>query len=223
MKKNINIAIDGPSGAGKSTLCKMLAKKYGLIHLDTGALYRAVGAYALSKEKNTKDIAEIKPLLSEIKIQLKYEEGLQKVFVNGEDYTERIRYPEVSMAASNVSALPEVRSFLLEMQQSMARENSVILDGRDIGTVVLPNADVKIFMTVNARARAERRAAELKAKGFDVCEEKIYEEILLRDKNDSTRAAAPLKKADDAVEFENEDGIEQSFEKLCKIIEVKLK
>lgn len=223
MDRIINIAVDGPSGAGKSTLCKLLAKKYGLIHLDTGALYRAVGSYALSKGKDTKSVLEIEPLLSEINIEVDYKDGKQLTFVNGEDYSERIRFPEVSMAASNVSALPPVRSFLLDIQRQIGKKQSVVLDGRDIGTVVLPDADIKIFMTVDAKERAKRRTAELIEKGFDAKEEDIYNEILLRDKNDSERAAAPLKRADDAIDFINENGIDQSFARLCSIIEEKLK
>ncbi len=223
MKKHVNVAVDGPSGAGKSTLCDMLADKYGLIHLDTGALYRAVGAYALEKEADVSDKDAVAAILEGLSVTVRFEDGKQHIIVNGDDYTDRLYRPEMSMAASAVSAHPPVREFLLETQRSIARENSVILDGRDIGTVVLPDADIKIFITVDAESRAKRRYRELLEKGFTVDYDTVYAEILKRDENDSTRAVAPLRRADDAVDFVNSDGIEESFKRLCDLVEAMMK
>jgi cytidylate kinase len=194
-----NIAIDGPCGAGKSTIARTLAKKLGYIYVDTGALYRAVGFYALLKGAKPSNAEDVVPLLSEIDVNIAFVNGEQRVFLNGEDVSEKIRTPEISMAASDVSAIPEVRKFLFGLQLKIARENNVIMDGRDIGTVVLPNADVKIFLTASPEDRAKRRYEELKCKGADVTYEEIYSDLLKRDYNDSHRETAPLKKAEDAI------------------------
>ncbi len=221
--KHINIAIDGPGGAGKSTISKAVAKKLGIIYVDTGALYRTVGYYArengLSVE-NVKVSEKITPLLSSISIEIKYIDGAQHVILNGEDLGDKIRQPDISMYASAVSSVPNVRAFLLETQKELARRNSVIMDGRDIGTVILPDADVKIFLTASSEARATRRYNELVAKGVDVKYEDVLSEMNERDHADSTRAAAPLKAADDAIYFDNSDyDFEGSVEYILKLIE----
>ena len=199
----IQIAIDGPSGAGKSTVAKALAKKLGIVYVDTGALYRTIGYYVRSANANPKDAAAVAALLPRIQIDLCYENGVQKVYLNGEDLGDRIRTPEMSMYASAVSAIPAVRAFLLETQRSIARKNSVIMDGRDIGTVILPNANVKIFLTASDECRATRRRDELVAKGIEVTYEEVLADMVERDRNDSTRAVAPAVAAEDAVLFDN--------------------
>lgn len=193
------IAIDGPSGAGKSTIAKAVAKKLGYIYVDTGALYRAVGWAALCRKIDYKDESAVKPMLDEITVDLTYIDGTQKVLLNGEDVSEQIRYPESSMAASGISAIPCVRKFLLDTQRSIASKNNVIMDGRDIGTVVLPKAQVKIFLTASAESRAKRRHLELQEKGIDTSYEEVLADMVKRDYDDSHRAIAPLKQADDAV------------------------
>ena len=195
----INIAIDGPAGAGKSTIAKEVAKRLGYIYVDTGALYRSIGVNALKNNIDTKDTQGVIASLNGIKVELKYVDGIQKVYLNGEDVSEEIRMPEASMAASNVSAIPEVREFLLDLQRNMAKENNVLMDGRDIGTVILPNAQFKFFLTASANVRADRRYKELIEKGIEVDYNKLLEEIIERDYNDSHRATAPLKQAEDAV------------------------
>ena len=197
------IAIDGPSGAGKSTLAKELAKKLGYIYVDTGALYRAIGYYTLLQGADTYVEKEVEPLLKEIKVDIRYVDGLQHVYLNDEDVTGKIRTEDVSMAASAVSAHPSVRNFLLNLQRDIAENSNVIMDGRDIGTVVLPDADLKIFLIASNEERARRRYSELLAKGNDVKYETVLEELNRRDYNDSSRATAPLKPADDSVLFDN--------------------
>ena len=195
-----SIAIDGPAGAGKSTLAKALAKKIGYIYVDTGAIYRCVGLYALENGISPRDIPAVEACLPNVEISLSYDEtGSQRMHLCGKDVTDHIRTPEVSMAASAVSAIPAVRAFLLEMQRDMARRYNVIMDGRDIGTVVLPNADVKVFLTASPEARAKRRYLELQAKGDGATYEEVLRDMEKRDRDDSTRAAAPLKAAEDAV------------------------
>ncbi len=225
MNKHINIAIDGPGGAGKSTISKAVAKKLGIIYVDTGALYRTVGYYAREHGLSVEDVKVsglIAPMLDSIGIEIKYVEGTQHVILNGEDLGDRIRQPDISMYASAVSSVPAVRSFLLETQKELARKNSVIMDGRDIGTVILPDADVKIFLTASNEARATRRYKELAAKGVDVKYEDVLSEMNARDHADSTRAAAPLKAADDAVIFDNSDyDLEGSVEHILSLIEEK--
>ncbi len=221
--KKIAVAIDGPGGAGKSTISKAVAKKLGIIYVDTGALYRTVGYYAREKGLSVDDVKvseKITPLLDGISIEIKYIDGSQHVILNGEDLGDKIRQPDISMYASAVSSVPSVRAFLLEAQKELARKNSVIMDGRDIGTVILPNADVKIFLTASNEARAERRYNELIAKGVSVRYEDVLSEMNERDRADSTRAAAPLKAADDAIIFDNSGyEFEGSVEHILGIIE----
>ena len=218
---HISIAIDGPSGAGKSTLARMTARHFGFLYVDTGALYRTVGLYVLRRGGDTKDPRAVEPLLPEIQVELKYDgAGLQRMILNGEDVSDDIRLPEVSMAASDVSAIPAVRAFLLETQRSLARRYDVIMDGRDIGTVVLPDAQVKIFLTASAQERARRRFLELQAKGVETDYDSVLRDIELRDKNDSGRAIAPLRPADDAVMLDTtEHDLEASFRLVCGVIE----
>ena len=194
----ISVAIDGPAGAGKSTIAKLAAKELSFIYVDTGALYRSVGWYVLSKGRDTADAAQVVPLLDEIAVELRFVDGEQRVFLNDQDVSTEIRLPEVSMAASNVSAIPEVRAFLFSLQRELAEKNNVLMDGRDIGTVVLPNAQIKIFLTASAESRADRRAKQLAEAGTPVDYNVLLEEIKQRDYNDSHRAIAPLKQAEDA-------------------------
>ena len=223
MKKQINIAIDGPGGAGKSTISKAVAAKLGIIYVDTGALYRTIGYYAREKGLSVEDAKvseKITPLLSEIAIEIKYIDGAQHVILNGQDLGDKIRQPDISMYASAVSSVPSVRAFLLETQKELARKNSVIMDGRDIGTVILPDADVKIFLTASGEARATRRYRELVEKGADVKYEDILNEMNARDLADSTRSSAPLKAADAAVIFDNSDyDLDGSVEYILNLIE----
>lgn len=200
--KTVNVAMDGPVGAGKSTVAREAAKRLGFIYVDTGALYRACGLYC---RRNGIDItAENDGLIGDtlnerVNLEIKLNAGVQHVFLNGEDVSEEIRLPDISMAASAVSALPSVRRYLLETQRKVARESNVIMDGRDIGTVILPDADVKIFITAKAEIRAKRRYDELIAKGVETTFEEVLSDLNKRDYNDSHRAEAPLKQADDAV------------------------
>lgn len=199
----ISVAMDGPVGAGKSTVAREAAKRLGFIYADTGALYRAVGLYAVRnglRDENAADYKEkVTALLPEIKVGIKLENGVQKVFLQDEDVSEEIRLPEISMAASAVSAIQAVRDFLLELQRSIARENNVIMDGRDIGTVVLPDAQVKIFITAQPEIRARRRFEELVNKGVEAAFDQVLADLNRRDYQDSHRAAAPLKMAEGAV------------------------
>ena len=195
----IKIAIDGPGGAGKSSVAKAVAKKLGIVYVDTGALYRTIGYFVRSRDVDPHDRVAVPALLGEISIEVKYENGTQKVYLNGEDLGDKIRTPEMSMYASAVSAIPEVRAFLLDTQRDIAKKNSVIMDGRDIGTVILPDAEVKIFMTASPECRAKRRYDELIAKGADVKYEDVLNEMNERDHNDSTRDVAPTAAAEDSV------------------------
>ena len=198
--KTISIAIDGPSGAGKSTLARSIAAKLGYLYVDTGAIYRTIGLYALENGVDPKDEAAVTATLPDIQVGLEYgEDGLQHMLLNGRDVTKDIRLPDVSLYASAVSAHLPVRAFLLEMQRKLARENNVIMDGRDIGTVVLPDADVKVYLTATAAERARRRCLELEQRGTPQPFEKVLAEIEERDYNDSHRATAPLRQAEDAV------------------------
>ena len=220
---SINVAIDGPAGAGKSTVAKGVASKLGYIYVDTGALYRAVGVFAIRKGVNTKDIEGVSALLPEISVELKFIDGVQHVFLNGEDVSTEIRTPDASMAASNVSAIPSVRAFLFDLQRDIAKKNNCLMDGRDIGTVVLPNAQVKIFLTADPEERAMRRYKELIEKDSNVKYEDVLDDLIKRDYQDSHREIAPLKPADDSVVF-NTTGhtLEQSIEKVISIIEEKI-
>lgn len=218
----IKIAIDGPSGAGKSTVAKALAAKMGIVYVDTGALYRTVGYAAVSAGISTKDAAAIEALLPSIKVDVRYENGTQCVYLNGENLGDKIRRPEISMAASDVSAIPAVRAFLLDTQRDIAKRNSVVMDGRDIGTVILPDAEVKIFMVASPEARAERRTRELAEKGIAANYEDVLREMKERDAQDSGRAIAPAIPAPDAVHLDNSGmTIEQSVEAVIAIIEQK--
>lgn len=198
--KVINVAIDGPAGAGKSTISRKAAAELGYIYIDTGALYRTVGLNALRLGADIQDDeAVIATLTDELKVELKFIDGEQRMFLNGEDVSSAIRTPEASMAASRVSAVPAVRQYLFDLQKNLAKNNNCIMDGRDIGTVVLPNADVKIFLTASPEARAERRFKELQEKGMDTSYEEVLKDMKKRDYDDSHRAIAPLKQADDAI------------------------
>lgn len=219
----ISIALDGPAGAGKSTVAKGVAKELGFIYVDTGALYRTVGLHFLRKGITTELNCDIDGELKEIAVDIKFVSGEQRVFLNGEDVSDKIRTPEASMMASAVSAKPPVRAFLLEMQRKLARENNVIMDGRDIGTVVLPNATLKYFVTATAEERANRRYKELKEKGTDVDYKAVYDDIVTRDYNDSHREIAPLKPAEDSIMFDTTGNtLEQSIELLKKSIKERL-
>ncbi|MBE6621043.1 MAG: (d)CMP kinase [Ruminococcaceae bacterium] len=215
----IQIAIDGPSGAGKSTVAKALAKKLGIVYVDTGALYRTIGYAAVSRGISTKDAVAMQALLSDIQIDVKYEDGIQCVYLNGENLGDRIRRPEISMAASDVSAIPAVRAFLLDTQRDIARRNSVVMDGRDIGTVILPDADVKIFMVASAEARAARRTKELEEKGMPASYEDVLREMKERDAQDSGRAIAPAIPAPDAIHLDNSGmSVEESVQAVIDLI-----
>ncbi len=221
--KRVNIAIDGPSGAGKSSLAKNIAKHFGYIYVDTGALYRGIGYFMLSAGIDPADTGKVKDKLREIELSFRHIDGVQHVFVNGSDVTDKIRTKEVSMAASTVSAIPEVRNFLLDCQRNIASEYDIVMDGRDVGTVILPNADVKIFLTASAEDRALRRHEEQIASGMASDYAETLRLIEQRDRQDSTRAAAPLKKAEDAITLDN-SGFRQedTLNAAMKIISEKL-
>lgn len=219
---SIAIAIDGPSGAGKSTLAKRLAGEMGYLYVDTGAMFRAVGLYALRAGKDPADAAAVEALLPAVTLTLAYVDGAQHIYLNGEDVSEAIRQEQVGMAASAVAVHPAVRSFLLGQQRAIASTNNVLMDGRDIGTVVLPDAQVKIFLTASPEARAARRAAELAAKGQPADYETVLADIRRRDDQDTHRAAAPLRQAEDAVLADTSElDFEQSFQLLRAIIREK--
>ena len=220
----VNIAIDGPAGAGKSSTAKLVAKKLGYIYVDTGALYRTVGLYSIRKGIDTKNAEKVIATLPDVKVELKFVDGAQHVFLDGEDVSEAIRTPEASMGASNVSAIPKVREFLFDLQRKIAAENDCIMDGRDIGTVVLPNADVKIFLTTSVEERANRRYKEMIEKGEEADYNDILEDIKKRDYQDSHREIAPLKQADDAIYVDNGGyNLEDGAEDLLRIIKEHLK
>ncbi len=219
----INVAIDGPAGAGKSTVARAAAAKLSYIYVDTGALYRAVGVYCLRNNIATNDAEGVGAILDKITVELKFIDGVQHVFLNGDDVSTEIRLPEASMAASNVSAIPAVRAFLFDLQRDIAAKNNCIMDGRDIGTVVLPDAQVKIFLTADDEERAMRRYRELKEKGSEVTFQEVLDDLRVRDYNDSHREIAPLKPAEDSV-IVNTTGytLEQSVEKIINIVKEKL-
>lgn len=219
-KKPFSVAIDGPSGAGKSTIARILAGELGFLYIDTGALYRSIGYAMLKKDVEPSDAAKVEAQLPSLQVELTHIEGSQRVIVNGEDVTAFIRTPDVSMAASAVSAIPAVRRFLFDLQRETAMKSNVIMDGRDIGTVVLPHADVKIFLTASAEDRAGRRFVELKEKGTTVTFEEVLADMKKRDYDDSHRAAAPLKAAEDAVVVDTTGNtLEQSVAVLKEIVE----
>lgn len=197
--KPYTIAIDGPTGAGKSTLAREIAKRRALTYIDTGAMYRAIGLYVLRIGIQSEDIGSIIPLLSEIELSISYKEDGQHIYLNGDDVTGDIRTAEASIYASNVSKIPEVRAFLLDTQRQLAARGSTVMDGRDIGTVILPDADVKIFLTASPEVRALRRHKEMLAKGMQSTFDIVLKELIWRDENDRTRSTAPLKQADDAI------------------------
>ena len=220
-EKIFAVAIDGPGGAGKSTIARTVAREMGIIYVDTGAIYRSVGYHVFLRGKDPKDAEQVIALLPETNVEMAYgENGLQRMYLNGEDVTDKIRLPEMSMYASSVSAIPEVRAFLMEMQRSMARRSSVVMDGRDIGTVVLPDAEVKIFLTADLEVRAKRRFKELQERGTPADLQQLMEEMRQRDYNDSHRATAPLKAAHDAVIVDTTNlSFDESCQKIMDIIE----
>lgn len=199
MNKTINIAIDGPAGAGKSTIAKFIAKKMDIIYLDTGAMYRAVALKALRQNINPCDETKVKPILKDIDIDIKYKDKEQQIYLNGEDVSKAIRQHHISQAASDISKIKEVRLFLVEMQRQIAKQNNVVMDGRDIGSFVLPNADYKFYLTASPETRAERRVKDLEQKGQIADYKDILKSIIFRDENDTKRDFAPLVKAEDAV------------------------
>ena len=215
----VSVAIDGPAGAGKSTLARRLAAELGYIYVDTGAMFRTIGLYALRAGKDPKDNEAVNALLPEISLKFAFIEGEQHIYLNGEDVSTAIRTEEVGMAASAVGANPEVRAFLLGMQRDMAKTQDVLMDGRDIGTVVLPDATVKIFRTASPEARATRRWKEYQQKGVEVSYEEVLADVRQRDYQDTHRAAAPLRQADDAQLLDtSEMNFEQSLEAMKKMI-----
>ena len=219
----ISVAIDGPAGAGKSTLSRKTAEKLGFIYVDTGALYRAVGYKFSQLGFNAELNCDIEEILKTTTVDIRFVNGEQRVFLDGEDVSDGIRTPNASMMASAVSAKPAVRAFLLEMQRKLARENNVVMDGRDIGTVVLPDATVKIYLTATAKARAERRYKELIQKGTAVTFEEVYDDMVKRDYNDMHREIAPLKQAEDAVLADTTKcDLDGSLELILKIIKERI-
>lgn len=219
----ISVAIDGPAGAGKSTLARRLAAELGYIYVDTGAMFRTIGLYALRAGKDPKDNEAVNALLPEISLRLDSVDGEQHIYLNGEDVSQLIRTDEVGMAASAVGANPAVRAFLLDQQRDMTQTQNVLMDGRDIGTVVLPHATVKIFLTAAPEARARRRWKEYQEKGVDISFEKVLEDVKQRDYQDTHREAAPLKQADDAVLLDTSElNFEQSLDAMKQIIASKV-
>lgn len=208
----INVAVDGPAGAGKSSVSRRVAKELGYIYVDTGALYRAVGLSAMRQQIDPKDAAAVERMLDGTQVSLRFVNGEQRAFLGDEDVSDQIRTPQASMAASAVSAVPAVRAFLFALQQDIAAHNNCLMDGRDIGTVVLPNADVKVFLTASAETRAERRCLELREKNMPAPYEQVLAEIEERDYNDAHRAIAPLRQAEDAVLL---DTSALDFEEAC--------
>ena len=215
----ISVAIDGPSGAGKSTLAKRLARELGYVYVDTGAMYRVIGLCALRRGIDPASEVQVKEILPDIHMELRYVEGTQRVLLNGEDVSEAIRQEQVGMATSAVAAHPSVRAFLLDLQRQMAQTHNILMDGRDIGTVILPHATVKIFLTASAQARAQRRLLELQQKGVQTDLQTVLGDIIQRDEQDMNRAVAPLKQAEDAVLVDTSTlDFEQSFQALRRII-----
>ena len=211
----LNVAIDGPAGAGKSSVAREVASRHRLLYLDTGALYRAVGLRALEAGADTRDEAAVEALLPETDIALRFADGEQRVLLGGRDVSEEIRTQPVAMAASDVSAMPAVRAFLLELQRDIAAKNNCVMDGRDIGTVILPNADIKIFLTASAEERAIRRVKQLANKGIEADYATVIEEIRRRDEQDSTREISPLRPAPDACVV---DSTNMTFEQVVTLI-----
>lgn len=219
MSKRVNIAIDGPAGAGKSTIAKIISKTLGIIYLDTGAMYRAVALKAINEGIDTKDNVKLLSIIENIDVKISYTDNNQRIFLDGEEVTDKIRTPEISTGASNVAVVPEVRIKMVEVQREIASTESVVMDGRDIGTYVIPNADLKIFLTASLAERAKRRHSELLGKGGNVSIEDVKSDIEYRDKNDSSRAFAPLCKAEDAVEVDTTQmTVEEVARKIISLI-----
>lgn len=219
----VSVAIDGPAGAGKSTLARRLAAEMGYIYVDTGAMFRTIGLYALRKGVDPKDNAAVSTLLPEVGLRVDCIDGEQHIYLNGEDVSTAIRTEEAGMAASAVGANPEVRAFLLELQRGMTKTQNVLMDGRDIGTVVLPGADVKVYLTASPEVRARRRLGDLEAQGLTVSYEQVLEEIRQRDHQDMTRSIAPLKQAKDAVVLDTSSlNQEESLAALKAIVEERI-
>lgn len=219
--KYISVAIDGPSGAGKSTLARRAAAELGYLYVDTGAIYRTVAVGALRRGVDPADAAAVEPILSDMQIRLAYDpgDGLQHMYLDGEDVSEQIRLHEISQHASKISAIPKVREFLLDLQRDLARKNHVVMDGRDIGTVVLPDAQVKIFLTASAEARAKRRFLELQQRGQQADFDTVLRDIVLRDEQDSNRPIAPLRRAEDAVLIDTTElDLEQSLQAIVSAV-----
>lgn len=218
--RRFSVAIDGPSGAGKSTIARAVAARFGFIYVDTGAIYRTVGLAARRAGADPYSARAVEPLLPGLSIRFDYgADGTQRMYLNGEDVSRAIRTPEISMYASAVSAIPAVRAYLMDMQRDVAGRSSVVMDGRDIGTVVLPQADLKIFLTASAEARAGRRLAELKAKGDPSTFDEVLADMVRRDEQDTTRAAAPLRAAADAVAVDTSDmTLDESVERVCALV-----
>lgn len=221
--KNYRIALDGPSGAGKSTIAKRLSAELGFVYVDTGAMYRTIGLFCLQNNINVCDEEKVCSVLEQIKIELKYIDGEQRILLNGTDVSKEIRMNEVSMAASKVSAYKGVRSYLLDAQRDVAKSQSVIMDGRDIGTVVLPNAEIKIFIVGDATVRAKRRHKELLEKGQDISFQEVFEDIITRDHNDTNRAESPLRQADDAILLDTTyKNFEQAYKSVLEIVKSRM-
>lgn len=221
MDRHFAVAIDGPSGAGKSTLARAAAGRFGFSYVDTGAIYRTVGLASLRAGAASRDREAVSALLPGLEIRLGYgADGAQRMYLNGEDVSDAIRAPEISLRASDVSAIPEVRAFLMETQRAAARRSDVVMDGRDIGTVVLPDADLKVFLTASPEKRAERRLRELRERGEEADFDSVLRDLSRRDLNDSTRAAAPLRAAEDAVLLDTSSmTLAQSVDALCALIQ----
>lgn len=218
----ISVAIDGPSGAGKSTVARAAAARLGYVYVDTGAMYRAIGLAVCRRGISGDDTAGIVATLPAVELAIRYEDGVQHILLCGEDVSDAIRTPEIAQYASKVSAVPEVRQFLLETQRNMAKNGNVLMDGRDIGTVILPDAPVKIFLTASAEKRAERRYLELVEKGQQVTREGVLHDVVARDRQDMTRQTAPLKQAEDAVLLDTSDmTLEESIGAVLRIIREK--
>ena len=220
----VSVAIDGPAGAGKSTIARAIARELGYLYVDTGALYRAIGLFALEQGADPKDPEQVLPLLERTQLSLRFAAGEQQVWLNGRDVSQQIRQNPVSMAASAVSAIPQVRAFLFDLQQNLAKENNVVMDGRDIGTVVLPQAQVKIFLTASPEERARRRHEELAQRGQQVDYAQLLEEVRRRDYNDAHRAAAPMRQAPDALLVDTTgNSLERSVAQLTEIVKERLR
>lgn len=219
----VSVAIDGPAGAGKSTIARQAAKAMGFIYVDTGALYRAIGLYSLQNGVEVSQPEQVEAMLASIEVELTFSQGEQHVLLCGKDVSQEIRTPEVSMAASKVSAVPQVRAYLFGLQQDMAKKHNVVMDGRDIGTVVLPHAQLKIFLTASPEERAKRRYEELLQKGAQVEFDEVLRELKERDYQDSHREIAPLKPADDAVLVDTTScTLQQSIDRVISLIKERL-